>query len=367
MLIYNEMIGQWVNQESKRSIDKTEGYYIYSNGNKYLDTQMGNSSFIFGYNDKRILDAISNSSVDFLHSSKTSDTLNSVTKKLLELSKMSTVLWSHSGSDAVESAVALNDRYWDIVDPTKKKIITIENNYHGATYLTKAMRGEVSLDRFIITKDFGIPAAIDETVGAVIVESIPWLHGVTPRSKQWWINLRDICTNRNINLIVDDVAGSFGKLGYAFSTDRYNISADIIATSKAITAGYVPFGATFANKKIVDVLKDSHWDHSHTYNPSAYAIEACNCVLERLDEFNNIPRLEENLSDIFFHTGLESSNIGLVGELKLPTIKSPEQYWKAGLELNIYIPDRFIIVMPVIADEEYFFRLATSIKTLLSL
>ena len=78
MLIYNEMIGQWVNQESKRSIDKTEGYYIYSDGNKYLDTQMGNSSFIFGYNDKRILDAISNSSVDFLHSSKTNEIIRTI-------------------------------------------------------------------------------------------------------------------------------------------------------------------------------------------------------------------------------------------------------------------------------------------------
>lgn len=367
MLVYNEMTNQWVNQRSKRNINETEKYYIHCDGSKYLDTQMGNSSFIFGYSDRKILSSMFSSEVNFLHSAKTSDRLNYVTERLLGISNMSTVLWSHSGSDAVEAAIAINDEYWKYVDSSKKGIITVENNYHGATYLTKAARGEVFLDRFKIVQEDAIEQAIDDSVGAVLVESIPWLHGVNPRSESWWKNLRKVCSEKKINLIVDDVAGSFGKLGHALSTDRYGIHADIIATSKAITAGYVPFGATFANDKIVNVLKNKNWGHSHTYNPSAFAIAACACVLDRLDEFKNIPQLENRLSEIFSKTGLAHTNIGLIGELQLPFDKTPEDYWQAGLELNIHNPNRFKIVMPVIADDEYFDRLEKSLRSLLSL
>jgi adenosylmethionine-8-amino-7-oxononanoate aminotransferase len=367
MLVYNEMTNQWVNQRSKRTINETEKYYIHCDGKKYLDTQMGNSSFIFGYSDRKILSALLSNDVSFLHSAKTSDRLNYVTERLLGIANMSTVLWSHSGSDAVEAAVALNDEYWKHVDSSKQGIITVENNYHGATYLTKAARGEIFLDRFKIVREDEIEQAIDSSIGAVLVESIPWLHGVSPRSGSWWKNLRRVCSEKKINLIVDDVAGSFGKLGHALSTDRYGIHADIIATSKAITAGYVPFGATFANDKIVNILKKNYWGHSHTYNPSAFAIEACASVLDRIDDFKKIPQLETRLSDIFSTTGLEYTTIGLVGELLLPFNKTPEDYWKAGLELNIHNPNRFKIVMPVIADDEYFDCLEKSLRSLLSL
>jgi len=367
MLVFNEMTQNWMEQSSKRTITKTEKYYIYTEGEKYLDTQMGNSSFIYGYSDKEILDAMYNTDIRFLHSAKTSDKLNLVTEKLLGLAKMKTVMWTHSGSDAVESAIALNDHYWDNVDPSRKKVITIKDNYHGCTYLTKAARGETKLDKFIITSEDNIENSISNDVGAVMVESIPWIHKVAPRSKEWWQNLRKICSDNDVNLIIDDVAGCFGKLGYPISTERYGISADIIAISKALTAGYVPFGAALGNERIVGASKNSHLWHSHTFNPSAHAIEVLDVMLNRLDDFKKIELLEKRLATVFSNTGLEYHNIGLVGELKLPDIKTPEQYWKAGMELNIYNPGRFIIAMPIIADDEYFDCLEKSLRSLLSL
>lgn len=367
MLVFNEMTQNWMNQNEKRVITKTEKYYIYTENKKYLDTQMGNSSFVYGYSDKEILDAMRNTDVRFLHSAKTSDKLNYVTEKLLSISNMKTVMWTHSGSDAVESAIALNDHYWNNVDPKNKKIITIKDNYHGCTYLTKAARGETSLDRFVIADIEDIENSIDNEVGAILVETIPWIHTVAPRSIDWWHKIRKLCDDNNLNLIVDDCAGCFGKLGHPISTQRYDIQPDIIAISKAITAGYVPFGAALGNTKIVNQACNSELWHSHTFNPSAHAIEALDCMLNRLDDYKKVPLLEKRLASIFENTGLDYHNIGLLGELKLPEVKTPQQYWEAGMELNIYNPGRFIIAMPMIADDEYFDCLENSLKVLLSL
>ena len=367
MLVFNEMTQNWMSQDCKRTITKTEKYYIYTDGEKYLDTQMGNSSFIYGYSDYELLDAIRNADIRFLHSAKTSHKLNSVTKRLLDLANMETVMWTHSGSDAVESAIALNDHYWNNIDKQKNKIITIKNNYHGCTYLTKAARGETKLDKFIITDVDTIAQSVTDSVGAVMVETIPWIHSVSPRSIQWWTDLRRLCDDKDINLIVDDVAGCFGKLGYPISTHRYGIDADIIALSKSITAGYIPFGAALGNKKIAGGASKSHLWHSHTFNPSAHAIQALDVMLNRLDDYNRVPLLEKRLAQVFSKIGLPFHNIGLIGELSLPVVKTPEQYWQAGLELNIYNPGRFIVVMPLIADDEYFERLEIGLTTLLSL
>lgn len=367
MQVFNEMTKNWMNQSDKRVITKTEKYYIYTEDKKYLDTQMGNSSFIYGYDDIEILDAIRNTDIRFLHSAKTSHKLNSVTEKLLSITNMKTVMWTHSGSDAVESAIALNDHYWNIVNEKKKKIITIEDNYHGCTFLTKAARGETVLDRFIIANKDNIEHCIDEEVGAILVETIPWIHTVAPRSKDWWFSIRKLCDDYNINLIVDDCAGCFGKLGYPISTQRYDVVPDIVAISKAMTAGYIPLGAALGNDKIVKQVTKSEMWHSHTYNPSAHGIEALNCMLNRIDDYEKIPLLEKRLFDIFSRTGLKFHNIGLLGELALPEVKTPQQYWEAGMELNIYNPGRFIIAMPMIADDEYFECLENSLTVLLSL
>ena len=76
---FSKAPNQFAEGINPKYLEKGKGCYVWDvDGNKYLDTQMGNSSFIFGYNDKRILDAISNSSVDFLHSSKTNEIIRTI-------------------------------------------------------------------------------------------------------------------------------------------------------------------------------------------------------------------------------------------------------------------------------------------------
>jgi adenosylmethionine-8-amino-7-oxononanoate aminotransferase len=69
--------------------------------------------------------------------------------------------------------------------------------------------------------------------------------------------IRDICTRYNVLMVVDEVMNAWGRVGYWFAMDHYGVTPDVIATSKGITAGYAPLGATLAAEGIWQVIENS--------------------------------------------------------------------------------------------------------------
>jgi adenosylmethionine-8-amino-7-oxononanoate aminotransferase len=371
---------------------KTEGYWIHTNHGKLLDTICGNMSFIYGYDNEFILNRMYEQQkqlayLNFKHNEicKANDTL---VELLCKEGNFKGIGYAISGTDGVECAVAMNSHYWRQVDATRKTIISFAPGYHGATYLCRAFRGEEELPSVNVLRApewFKIEdrtaqeemafhrvkhlLETDKTVGAIIMESIPWAEGIRPWSTKWWQDIRHICTAYGVNLIVDDVMGGMGKLGYRFSHDRYGVQPDIVALGKAITGGFSPLSCACAIDKIADVIKDK-WDYGHTWQPNMAGVGAALAVWEMFDS-EKILFIEDQLTMLgkkLSAMGLITDYvvIGLIFSYKFNTPISSDSYVKHGLTGGPDVKHSISGCAPAIADFEYFKEFETRVINVLA-
>lgn len=370
-------------ENNKIEILETSGYWLNTNKGKLLDFQMGNSAFVFGYNDHDILNRIQNNKIKFVKNGEgeTSQEIRKVVSQLLELSNMSALSWTVSGTDAVETALAISDHYWQNKNPNKNKILSLVPCYHGASWLTRSLRGEIKNDRCeFVTAPQWIAEEDREgsenstllqaeekfksqAIGTIIIESIPWVLGVYPFSETFWSKLKVLCDKYDVLIVLDDVAGCFGKVGKPFSNTTLGIEADIIAVGKSLSGGYAPIGAALLNRRVFDCIGDVEWNHTYTYNPNTLGVSAISAVLDKVPTgiFDNIDVLRERTKQILTDLGIRYRSQGLCFDMITDTRHSYLKFKEAGFSFNAYNPDSIPLMVPLIADEEYFEFLKTGL------
>ena len=367
-------------EETIREVFKTEKYWVHTRHGILLDTVCGNMSFIYGYGNEFIINRMYEQQRQLAYLNYKHNEVCKENDQLVELlckeGNFKGVGYAVSGTDGVECAVAMNSYYWKSVDPTRTTIVSFSPGYHGATYLCRAFRGEEQMPNI---KVLGAPEwqnledraeyeqvsfqsvkqilETDSAVGAIIMESIPWATGIRPWSVAWWKDIRNICTEHNVNLIIDDVMGGMGKLGYRLSQERYGIQPDIVALGKALTGGFSPLSCACAVERIADVIKDK-WDYGHTWQPNMAGVGAALAVWDIFDS-DAILKIEDQLTLIgkkLQSIGLVDNFIviGLIFSYKLTTPISADAYVKNGLTGGPDIKYSISGCAPAIADAEYF-------------
>jgi adenosylmethionine-8-amino-7-oxononanoate aminotransferase len=341
----------------------------------------GNSAYVWGYNYKPVVDAMHEqfSKASFVRGrlSETTDLLETVNARLLKESKMNSICWAISGSDAVEAAVELVSNYWKNVDPHKNKIVGFSPGYSGCTWIGKALRGEVKID--IVNKPLPAPywnfeneisseedrcfdeiknqLDIEPEVGAIFMESIPWLGGVRPWTNSWWKRIELLCNERNILFVIDDVAGGFGKVGSAFSHFDYNVSPDVVISGKSITGGFTPSSCVLANRKVSNVLANIEWGHGHTWQPNMIGVAATNAVLNiyNTEAVKSVGTKLYSFMNRYLVKGLIVSHrgVGSLREMILHKDFDIKELEDVDLVTNQFNRNTIGIISPIIADDEY--------------
>jgi adenosylmethionine-8-amino-7-oxononanoate aminotransferase len=375
-------------------IHRTERYWTHTDQGKLLDTTLGFSSFIFGYDNAYIQERMhrTQNQVAFLNNKRTETCSDNeeLIQRVCQAGGFSGISWSVSGTDGVECAMGLNDVYWDLVAPGEKKLIlSFSPGYHGASYLCRALSG----DKHQVDNIKVLPApqwnSLDEreksesiilallgkimsrgNVGAVVMESVPWMTGIKPWSESWWRTVRDLCTQHGANMIIDDVYGGCGKLGHVFSHTRYGVQPDIAVLGKALTNGFSPLSAVGLVPKVTDVVRDS-WVYGHTWQPNMAGVGAALGVLDVFDteQINTIEQRLAELAENLKQKNLihDYVNIGLLLLIKTHRLTTPEQFLQSGLTGRNYIPDYHeFACAPATADDEYFVELEQRFTNLLS-
>ena len=350
---------------ARHEIIKTEKYWVYTKDSILLDILCGNTAFIFGYSDTDIIHNMTDTqrTVGFLRgtmneSCAANDTL---INQLCTIGNFASVSWAVSGSDGVELAISANDQYWQAINKHKPTVVVFNPNYHGTTYLAKIFRGQYStVDRYVGISTLEELTSILESndkIGAVLMESCPWIEGVNPWSQSHWQTVRNLCDQYSINFIVDDVFGGIGKLGNVFSHQRYNVQPDMVILGKSLTGGYSPLSCVCINQTITNIVKD-HWDYGHTWSPNMAGVGAALAVLNKLNTsvIQSIESRLDGLGTLFLQAGWIDSytSIGLLLELKLKDTYPADQLIKHGLNGTITDLNTIRICSPVIADSEYF-------------
>lgn len=186
-------------------------------------------------------------------------------KKLVDAAGMGKIFFANSGAEANEGMIKLARKYsFDKYGEGRNKIITLKQSFHGRTVTTLKATGQDKFHQYFFpfTEGFDYAAAndiedmkrkIDDTTCAVMMEMIQGEGGVLPLDKEFVQATAEICKEKDILLLIDEVQTGIGRTGSLFCYEQYGVQPNIISMAKGLGGG-VPIGAVMADKKCQDVL-----------------------------------------------------------------------------------------------------------------
>ena len=269
-----------------------EGIKLYStDGKTYYDFMAGIAVNCLGYGNKKLEDAICNQARKLLHTSSLYyiKSQSELAKVLCENSFADKAFFANSGAEANEGAIKLARKYFYKKNEEKYEVITLKNSFHGRTLTTVSATGQEKYQKpyspltpkFIHVEKNDIDAlrnAINEKTGAIMLELIQGESGVVPLSKEYVKEVRKICDDNDIVLIIDEIQTGMGRTGKLFCYENYGIEPDIMTLAKAL-AGGVPIGALLAKDKFCAFEPG---DHGTTFGGNHLATSTALCVVDEL-------------------------------------------------------------------------------------
>ncbi len=299
-------------------LDKGDGVYLYDyNGRKYLDFVSGIAVFALGYHNESYNNALKEQIDKLIHTSNYYYNVPAIeaAKKLKAVSGMDRVFFTNSGAEAIEGAIKAARKYAYLKDGTTgHEIIAMEHSFHGRTmgalsvtgnpHYREAFEPGIGNIRFATMNDIdSVKALINEKTCAIIMETVQGEGGIHPADEAFLREIRGICDEKDILLILDEIQCGMGRTGYMFAWQKYGVKPDIMTTAKALGCG-VPVGAFLLNEK-VRAHSLVAGDHGTTYGGNPLVCAAVNKVLD-LFETNHIienvrevaPYLEKRLDEL---------------------------------------------------------------------
>lgn len=299
-------------------LDKGDGVYLYDyNGKKYLDFVSGIAVFALGYHNESYNNALKEQIDKLIHTSNYYYNVPAIeaAKKLKAVSGMDRVFFTNSGAEAIEGAIKAARKYAYLKDgTTDHEIIAMEHSFHGRTmgalsvtgnpHYREAFEPGIGNIRFATMNDIdSVKALINEKTCAIIMETVQGEGGIHPADEAFLREIRKICDEKDILLILDEIQCGMGRTGYMFAWQKYGVKPDIMTTAKALGCG-VPVGAFLLNEK-VGAHSLVAGDHGTTYGGNPLVCAAVNKVLD-LFETNHIienvrevaPYLEKRLDEL---------------------------------------------------------------------
>ena len=286
-------------------ISHGEGVYIVTkDGKKYLDFFSGLAVNSLGYGNKKIINAIEEQIKKIIHLSNyyVNDTQLELAEKLIKYSGLSKVVFTNSGTEAVEASLKLLRK---ALGPDKK-IFSFSNAFHGRTYGSLSLSGKEKYKKYfapllpnIFQLEFNninqIEDNLDETTAAVYIEFVQGEGGIRIASKQFIKKLDELRKEYGFVLVADEVQSGIWRTGKPFAYNHFNLKPDLVIVAKAIGGGF-PLGALITNKKYSDAFQIG--DHGSTFGGNPVACAAGLAVIEEIINIklmNNV----ENLSNYF--------------------------------------------------------------------
>ena len=240
---------------------KAEGSVITDScGKDYIDCVGGYGLFNIGHNHPKIIrDIIYQLNKKQLFTKPLiTDIQVTLAKLLSEITPgdLNCSFICNSGSEAIDNAIKLARLH-----NRKKQIITAENSYHGYTFGALSATGILSFKRLfeplvpgIIHVPFGdseaLQSAITSDVSAVLLEPIQHEAGIMVPPNGYFKEVRRICDDKGVILIIDEIKTGFGKMGCMFACEELGFVPDILVAGKSLGGGIFPIGALFASTSL---------------------------------------------------------------------------------------------------------------------
>ena len=285
-------------QRQGKALVRGEGVYLWDeDGKKYIDFLAGIAVVSLGHCHPKITEAIRRQASTLVHVSNLFYTMPQadLASKLCEKSFADRVFFANSGAEANEAAIKLSRRYFQKKgEKDRFKIITMEQSFHGRTMATLTATGQDKIkDGFYpLLKGFShvpfndidaLKNQIDETVCAIMLEPVQGEGGIIPADPDYLFAVRQLCNDKKILLIFDEIQCGMGRCGTLFAHELYGITPDIMTIANALGNGF-PIGAMLATQNAATGF--DYGSHATTFGgtplATAAALEVMNIISQNI-------------------------------------------------------------------------------------
>lgn len=276
-------------------LDHGDGMYLYdTDGRKYLDFCAGIAVFALGYNNKELNDAITAQLGKIVHTSNYfyNEAACEAARKLVTAAGMKRVFFTNSGTEAVEGALKSALRYaYDRDGQGGHEIIAMRHSFHGRSLgaLSVTMNDHyqdpfrpllAGIKEATFNDLESVKTAVTDKTCAIILEPVQGEGGIYPAEEGFLKGLRDLCDEKDILLIFDEIQCGMGRTGTMFACQRYGVKPDIMTVAKALGCG-LPIGAFLTNDKAASLVPG---DHGSTYGGNPLVCAAASKIFDLYEE-----------------------------------------------------------------------------------
>ena len=290
------------------SFSKGKGCYLYDlNGDEYLDFVSGIAVNSLGHCHEHLVKIIQEQSQKLWHVSNAFiiPEQEKLAKRLTDYTFADFVCFQNSGTEATEASIKIARKYFHTIgQPKKKRIITFKGAFHGRTIAAlfaannpKHIEGfdpkVDGFDQVPFADHESLKKIITNETAAIMVETIQGEGGIKEVPDYCLKGLRELCDEKNLLLILDEIQCGIGRTGDFFAFEKSEIIPDIVPIAKGIGGGF-PLGACLLTKKVSIGMTPG--THGSTYGGNPLAMSVGNGVLDIIlqDGFlDNVKKISE--------------------------------------------------------------------------
>lgn len=286
-----------------------EGMYLYdSNGKAYLDFGSGIAVTAVGHSHPEWIKAVREQATKLAHCSNLYGIpgQQKLADRLIAKTAPGRILFCNSGAESNEALIKLARLHGKQLsggqEAKRYTVISTENAFHGRTFGGMAATPQEKIQggfrpmlegfRFgQINKIETFDKLIDESVAAVFIESIQGEGGIFPAEPGFLKELRALCTERKVLLMLDEVQCGIGRTGNFFAFERSGVLPDAIGMAKGLGAGY-PIGAIWVAEAYADLFQPG--SHGTTFGGNPLACAAANATLDIIEAEQLLEKVTSN-------------------------------------------------------------------------
>ena len=269
-----------------------------ADGKRYLDFLCGLAVTSLGHSHPLVTETLAREAGTLLHVSNLFANANAgraaveINALLAEVTgQAGQVFFCNSGAEANEAALKLARKFGG---RGRYAVVSAYGSFHGRTLATLAATGQPAKHepfqpmpdgfRHVVFNDIdALEAAIDPSVAAVLLEPVQGEGGVLPADPQYLRNVRALCDERGLLMMMDEVQTGFGRTGEWFGFQHSGVVPDVVTMAKAMGNGF-PVGAMWAKREVAGVFQPG--DHGSTYSGTAIATAVVSAVLGEMRRIN---------------------------------------------------------------------------------
>ena len=322
-------------------LQKGEGVYLWDvDGNKYLDMMSAYSAVSHGHSHPELVKVLVDQAEKLAISSRAfyTEPFGEYIEKLSKLSGFESILPMNTGAEAVETAIKAARRWGYFtkgVEENSAEIIVADGNFHGRTTTIVGFSSEADYKKGFgpfsggfIQADYcntncdcskiceksikSIKKSINHNTCAVLVEPIQGEGGIITPQNGWLRQLRDLCDENNVLLILDEIQSGLGRTGKMFAYEHEGIKPDGLILGKALGGGLLPVSAFLSSKEVMDHFNPG--SHGSTFGGNPLAAKVASKALDLLIDDNLVENSQ--IMGNYLKTKLQEINLDFIKEVR---------------------------------------------------